>query len=991
FEMGDFTGWHAQIGNCCPIVTTPSGFINNRHTITSGTGLDPNTGGVVPVVCPDGGIHSARLGNDSIGHQAEKLIFTIPNVDSSNALFVYKYAVILQDPGHLAGQQPRFDIAILNSSNQIIDSVCGYYSVYASPGLAGFEVYYPPDDTVPVVFRNWTWVGMNLEPYMGQFIAIEFATGDCSLGGHYGYAYIDAYCAPMNINALVCGNTSSITFTAPPGFLYNWSNGATTQTVEIDNPQNGQTFNCVLSTISNPQCQLTLSTVVTGVVVNGGTEMTVCEHDNLNLDIGGQHDGATYTWTGPNNFTSTIYNPVINNVSLQDSGIYHFTVYVTPECITEANVVVTVVPLPVVDLGPDTMLCTNATLFYDLSYNQGCNFHWHAQTGSTSSNSTLPTMLIDKPGIYSVSVTNGTCPPVIDTIVVNYNNIGLDLGTDISGVCQTNTVTLDATTPLGGYPSVSYHWSDGEITPTLHAWTSGNYFVTVDRGQCSESDTIHVQYDSPIIINFPQSYDLCPGSSFTINPGTFPNSVYHWSTGNNTQSLVVTNPGDYSLTVTNACGAYKDTAHVVSAYPPTVDLGNDTTVCLGQIVYLSALNNQDVSYLWSNNQVNPAIAVTTGGLYTVTVTNYCGIAIGSVVVTMDTPLNINLGNDSTVCPGYLLDCGYSGAVYVWSDGQTTQSVHAYSPGYYSVEVTNTCGTYTGGVNLNIMETTVNLGNDTIICPGTSLLLNAGPGIYYSWSTGQNIPEIEVNESGFYDVAVTNTCGTYFDTIQVTVFDPVLNIGNDTTICSGTSLTIDAHHPGSEYQWSTGANTQSIEVIQAGTYFVNVIHPCANLSDTITISVNPSPSIDLGPDTVHPAGQSVILDAGSGYETYHWSTGASTQTITVQNMGYYYVTVTDENGCHGTDHVFVQFTGIPENLSGSVSVIPDASGNNVIVTSTNKLINKVEIFDCLGNLICSDHSSAKRYLIGLNKVSSGLYIIRLEIEGKAIIKKLNLVK
>ena len=91
FELGNFTGWEGQIGSCCPISTTPSGIISGRHTIMSGTGKDPNTCNVVSYVAP-GGIYSARLGNENYHAEAEKLTYTIPNIDSSNNLFIYKYA-----------------------------------------------------------------------------------------------------------------------------------------------------------------------------------------------------------------------------------------------------------------------------------------------------------------------------------------------------------------------------------------------------------------------------------------------------------------------------------------------------------------------------------------------------------------------------------------------------------------------------------------------------------------------------------------------------------------------------------------------------------------------------------------------------------------------------------------------------------------------------------------------------------------------------------
>ena len=127
FELGNLNGWNGQTGTCCPINTSSSLIISGRHTIMSGTGTDPYTCNTVPIVAP-GGRYSARLGNSGNGRQAEKLSYRIPIVDASNALFIYKYAVVFQNPSdHTAADQPRFEIKVLNSSNQIIDPVCGLY------------------------------------------------------------------------------------------------------------------------------------------------------------------------------------------------------------------------------------------------------------------------------------------------------------------------------------------------------------------------------------------------------------------------------------------------------------------------------------------------------------------------------------------------------------------------------------------------------------------------------------------------------------------------------------------------------------------------------------------------------------------------------------------------------------------------------------------------------------------------------------------------
>lgn len=253
FELGNFTGWAGQLGSCCPIATTPSAIVSGRHTIMTGTATDPNTCNNVPVVAP-GGTYSARLGNAINGRQAEKLTYTIPVVDASNALFIYKYAVVLQDPSHTAVDQPRFELKILNASGQVIDPVCGYYLVVADDNIPGFQT------CGGTVYKNWTTVGIDLTPYIGQQISMVFATGDCDLGGHYGYAYLDAYCTALRINTNFCAGSTNITLTAPIGFSYLWSTGATSQSINIVNPIIGQTISCRLTSVTG--CVVSLTTVL---------------------------------------------------------------------------------------------------------------------------------------------------------------------------------------------------------------------------------------------------------------------------------------------------------------------------------------------------------------------------------------------------------------------------------------------------------------------------------------------------------------------------------------------------------------------------------------------------------------------------------------------------------------------------------------------------------------------------------------------------------
>ncbi len=141
FELGSFANWQGKIGNCCPINANTAGIVSGRHTIMTGNGFDPNTGNNIPVVAP-GGLYSARLGNSNSGSEAETLTYSI-NVSATNSLFIYKYAVVLQDPSHAPSEQPRFEIKVLNSSGTVINPTCGQYTVVSGSNIPGFQTYPP--------------------------------------------------------------------------------------------------------------------------------------------------------------------------------------------------------------------------------------------------------------------------------------------------------------------------------------------------------------------------------------------------------------------------------------------------------------------------------------------------------------------------------------------------------------------------------------------------------------------------------------------------------------------------------------------------------------------------------------------------------------------------------------------------------------------------------------------------------------------------------
>ncbi|AWG22653.1 hypothetical protein FFWV33_14510 [Flavobacterium faecale] len=318
FETGTFLGWKGWIGECCPVKIEYSGIIKNRHTIINDIKrFDTNTCDKLSMVAP-GGMYSARLGNDSAGKEVETLSYPI-DVTANNSLFIYKYAVVLQDPGHNPDEQPYFRVKVYNEDKELIDPTCGSYNVVATSNLPGFQSC--PENKV--VFKDWTTVGLDLSPYLGQLLTVEFETGDCSLGAHFGYAYIDAYASSLSIGSAYCTDFDGVTLTAPIGFTYLWNTGETTQNLQVNNPIEGQSYSCELTSATG--CKVIISTDLKLQEPKIDFETSnLCENKAVSFKNTTTNSDSTlnsYFWDFGDGTTSTDENPSHTYAGLGDFNI----------------------------------------------------------------------------------------------------------------------------------------------------------------------------------------------------------------------------------------------------------------------------------------------------------------------------------------------------------------------------------------------------------------------------------------------------------------------------------------------------------------------------------------------------------------------------------------------------------------------------------------------------------------------------------------------
>ena len=253
FESGNFDNWAGKTGACCPVTMSTTGLVPGRHTIVEGTGSDPLSLDLIPYTPPGGGKYIARLGNSNVGAESEQLLYSF-TVTGENSLFAYRYAVVLEDPGHAPEDQPRFSIRVYDSNGDSI--TCGTYNVVASASIPGFV------NNGDLRIKPWTEVGIDLSAYVGQTVTIEFTTADCGMGGHFGYAYIECSCASFEIISDICpGNKNIVVLHAPAGFeKYEWNDGSTADTLEVNFPLVEKWYSCILTSVTG--CTITLTKAV---------------------------------------------------------------------------------------------------------------------------------------------------------------------------------------------------------------------------------------------------------------------------------------------------------------------------------------------------------------------------------------------------------------------------------------------------------------------------------------------------------------------------------------------------------------------------------------------------------------------------------------------------------------------------------------------------------------------------------------------------------
>ncbi|HJW30608.1 MAG TPA: hypothetical protein VJ508_15350, partial [Saprospiraceae bacterium] len=433
------------------------------------------------------------------------------------------------------------------------------------------------------------------------------------------------------------------------------------------------------------------------------------------------------------------------------------------------------------------------------------------------------TLLVTESGFHYVSVTDG-CATGYGTVDVTITGLDdpVEIGVDEVTICEGETYTISLDPGAG-----TYTWSNGFSGSVIGITEPGLYVVTMsDEGCDFSTDQIQVMVIAPPApFTLGPDTTICPGGEidYAFDPVQ---GDFLWSNGSTSPEFTISNAGNYSLDISNACFDVEDEIVVSILEPP--DLGLSTVpvpLCEGDILIID-LDPSLGHYLWQDGSTEYHYIITDPGDYTVSVTNVCDTYEGYLSVVGSQDPNPDLGPDTTLCASqlpYLLDVSLAdGESYLWQDGSQADHFLVNTEGNYRVTVTNGCGEVTDEVQVSVLSSilSVILPPDQLLCPGDSFIITASadPG-QYLWQDQSTADTLVAHSAGVYVLTVNNSCATGMDSMAIQYL-PVLglpDLGPDLALCPGEQLILTTGISGGSYLWQDGSTSDNFLVTNPGTY------------------------------------------------------------------------------------------------------------------------------------------------------------------------------
>ncbi|NNF02302.1 MAG: hypothetical protein HKN22_06425, partial [Bacteroidia bacterium] len=728
----------------------------------------------------------------------------------------------------------------------------------------------------------------------------------------------------------------TVSSNATPPFSYQWNTMPTQTTATATGLAPG---NYIATVVDSNGCTGSCTVTITQpdpLLITLDEQINVlCWGDNtgsLSVSVSGGTAPYTYLWSN---------GETTEDIDSLYAGTYTLTVTGSNTCTTSRTFNVSQNPRYVKGSQISNVTCHNGSDGHIRLFVNGAvspyTFQW--SNGDTSFEADSLSA-----GTYTVTITDAVgcdticeywiLEPTLLDATVSVNNISCNGLSDGSA-----TVFPTGGTPYsgGGY---MYQWSNGQTTQTATGLPAGTHQVVIsDSLWCVTIVVVQVTQPSTMIcfqsVNDVSCYGGSNGSiQVVVNGGTSPYS-YNWSTGATTSLINGLTAGTYTLTVTDANLCTKTQNYIVNqAAQIQYTLSSVDATCYGSndgkgIVNING-GGSGYSYVWNSNPIQTtAVASNLGvGNYVVIITDASGCTtIDSISISQPAEIVSNASLTSPSCNGgsdgsisLIINGGTSPYSIIWSNGNTTNNNTGLNSGTYTVTITDSAGCVLTESHTISDPTAIDLSGTTVIhvgCNGAtngSIIANVIGGTFpysFLWNTGDTTSILQNIGAGTYSLIVTDANGCTATGIW-TVTEPaeltcLCNSNVNNVTCHGASNgNVTAIPSGGTapytYQWSTGASSQSIVGLSAGTYTVTITDANGCIKIGVATVTEPAPLTCSANITnilcngANTGAVALVVSGGTPPYSYQWSTGATTSAVANLSIGSYAVTVTDVNNC-----------------------------------------------------------------------------------------------
>jgi gliding motility-associated-like protein len=441
---------------------------------------------------------------------------------------------------------------------------------------------------------------------------------------------------------------------------------------------------------------------------------------------------------------------------------------------------------------------------------------------------------------------------------------------------------------------------------------------------------------------------------------------------------------------------------------PLLDLGPDREICRGQIVDLSAQEGF-TSYLWQDFLNNRNYTAFTSGLYSITVSDYCGVLQKDEILIKEKIIPaINLGENKKICKGSLLELSASSSVngkYLWDDGIEGPTRKIDTSGKY------TLGFYTSDncvvkdtINVDVVPFPIpDLIDSISICEGNTYLFTLPQlDVKYKWFDNDTAITKQFTQAGVYSILVNNGVCELKDSIRINLIKkPIINLPDSLALCVGDSIELTVvPQPSTSYLWNTGQSATRISINKPGIFHLLATKNGCISRDTVLIKIVNLPELNLPDSVTLCEGDIYTVDLPLTNSKYLWYDNDTSNTKQFSQAGNYSLKANNEL-CELRDSISISVTkkpilNLPDSLklcngdSIEIAALPQSSTSYLWSTgqfSSNIFVKKAGVYTLVANKSgCSTSDTV--YLIDFVKPTVSLPSLLNSCEGDTVILKVD---